>query len=69
MPTYTKDNNLLLATIHFMNESNYRNAISGAPSVWSNITGTVLRDRKRSELNRSKSQRTMLLQRGPKGRK
>lgn len=44
---YTKDNNVLMATIHFMNEANYQNAISGVPAVWAGVTGQLLKEKQR----------------------
>lgn len=45
MQKFTKDNNLLIATIHFMNEANYQNAFSGIPVVMKGFTGQQVREK------------------------
>jgi len=51
--------NIILQTIKFMNEANYRNALVGLPSVWKGITGTLVKDKRAKAKNDSKSKHQM----------
>jgi hypothetical protein len=45
--TYTKENNVLMATLAFMNEANYQNMIAGNSSIFPGVTGQLFKEKQR----------------------
>lgn len=56
---HTAKNNILLATIAFMNDSNYQRAFQGLPVTIKGFTGQMLRDKQRKAKNDTKSRLVM----------